>query len=228
MKAKSISIIKGSLIAIAAVLFLSACENNEVDPFGSAQLKVVNAAPGSGSQKFILANIPYIGNLNYLEHSVSYHKVAVGNNLVTQYRDENDNDLYASEELDLDDNKTYTVYLTGESRSDAEVRLFEDNLSLPASGMAKVKFLHLSSGAPAALDFTDSEGNSISTNVARYSQSSYTQIKAGSLSIAVHGSGTADNLATLATTDFADGKIYTVFISGSAPGGYTISKISHN
>lgn len=228
MKTKTTSIIKGSLMVVVTLLFLSSCDNNEVNPFGSAELKVVNAAPNSGSQRFIMANIPYISNLDYLDHSVSYHKVAVGNNLVTQFRDQSDNDLYATEELDLDDNKAYTVYLTGESRTDAEVRLYEDNLSQPASGKAKVKFLHLSSGAPANIDFVDGQGNKLTTNLARYGQSNYTEINSGSLSIQVHGSGQSENLSTLSSTDFEAGKIYSIYISGSAASGYTIDKISHN
>ncbi|WP_406843316.1 DUF4397 domain-containing protein [Flavobacterium soyae] len=230
MKIKTIFIklIPVKVMAAAALIFLSSCDSNEVDPFGSAHLKVVNAAPNSGSQKFVMANIPYIGNLDYLEHSVSYHDVAVGNNLVSQFRDENDNDLYASEELDLDDDKRYTVYLTGESRNDAEVRLYEDNITAPASGKAKVKFIHLSAGAPANIDFIDAQGNNLALNVARYNQSDYSEINAGSLGIQVRGSGESENLAALAATDFAAGKVYTVFIAGSSASGYTISQISHN
>lgn len=216
------------LMAVGALIFLSSCDNNEVDPFGSARLKVVNAAPNSGSQKFVMANIPYIGNLDYLQHSVTYHDVAVGNNLVSQFRDENDNDLYASEELDLDDDKRYTVYLTGESRSDAEVRLFEDNITAPANGKAKVKFIHLSGGAPANIDFLDAQGNNLATNIARYNQSSYSEINAGSLGIQVRGTGGSDNLASLPAVDFAAGKVYTVFIAGSSGSGYRIEQISHN
>lgn len=213
---------------ITALIFLSSCESNDIDPFGSAKLKVVNAAPNSGSQRFVMANIPYIIDLSYLEHSVSYHKVAVGNNLVTQFRDNSNNDLYATKQLDLDDNKIYTVYLTGESRDDAEVRLYEDNLSLPTSGKAKIKFIHLSSGAPANIDFTDDQGNNLALNLARYNQSSYTEISAGSLIIQVHAAGQTTTLATLGTTDFSAGKIYTVFIAGSSASGYTIKQISHN
>jgi hypothetical protein len=229
MKTKIFNLlIPAKAIAILALIFLSSCDNNEVNPFGSARLKVVNAAPNSGSQKFVMANIPYIGNLDYLEHSLTYHDVAVGKNLVSQFRDENDNDLYASEELDLSDDKRYTVYLTGESKSDAEVRLYEDNITAPASGKAKVKFIHLSSGAPANIDFLDAQGNNLALNIARYSQSNYSEINAGSFGIQVRGNGASDNLATLPATDFAAGKVYTVFIAGSSASGYKIEQISHN
>lgn len=229
MKTKTIrKSIAVNLMAVAALVFLSSCDNNQIDPFGSADLKVVNAAPNSGSQKFIMVNIPYISNLSYLEHSVSYHSVTSGNKLVSQFRDQSDNDLYAAEELNLSDDKKYTVYLTGESRDDAEVRLFEDNMTAPASGKAKVKFIHLSAGAPASIDFVDAQGNSLSTNLGRYSQSSYIEINAGSLSIQVHGSGAAEILATLGATDFSAGKIYTVFIAGSVASGYRIEQLSHN
>ncbi|OXB02357.1 DUF4397 domain-containing protein [Flavobacterium pectinovorum] len=225
---RALTLIPVKIIAIATLVIMSSCDNNEVDPFGSARLKVVNAAPNAGSQKFVMANIPYIGNLSYLEHSVSYHDVAVGNNLVSQFRDENDNDLYASEELDLDDDKRYTVYLTGESRDDAEVRLYEDNVSAPSSGKAKIKFIHLSSGAPVNIDFLDGQGNTLSSNLARYSQSGYSEINAGSVSVQVRGTGGSENLATLSAIDFAAGKVYTVFISGSSSSGYTVTQLSQN
>ncbi|MDR7212421.1 DUF4397 domain-containing protein [Flavobacterium piscis] len=230
MKTKTIFIklIPVKVIALVALIFLSACDNNEIDPFGSARLKVVNAAPNSGSQKFVMANIPYIGNLGYLENSVSYHNVVSGKNLVSQFRDENDNDLYATEELNLSDDKRYTVYLTGESRSDAEVRLYEDNITAPASGKARVKFIHLSSGAPQNIDFIDSEGNNLALNLARYNQSSYSEISAGSLAIEVRSAGESENIATLQTANFADGKVYTIFIAGSSTSGYTIKQILHN
>lgn len=215
-------------LVITALLSLSSCDNNDVDPFGSARLKVVNAAPNSGSQRFVMANIPYISDLDYLDHSVSYHDVASGNNLVSQFRDEDDNNLYATEELDLDDDKRYTVYLTGESRSDSEVRLYEDNISAPSSGKAKVKFIHLSSGAPSNIDFIDGQGNNLALNITRYSQSNYSEINAGSLSIQVRGNGGTENLATLQPTNFASGKVYTVFIAGSSASGYTIEQILHN
>jgi hypothetical protein len=225
---RALTLIPVKIIAIATLIIASSCDNNEVDPFGSARLKVVNAAPNAGSQKFVMANIPYIRNLSYLEHSVSYHDVAVGNNLVSQFRDENDNDLYASEELDLNEDKRYTVYLTGESRDDAEVRLYEDNISAPASGKAKIKFIHLSSGVSGNIDFLDGQGNTLASNLARYSQSGYSEINAGSVTVQVRNTGGSENLATLSAIDFAAGKVYTVFISGSAASGYTVTQLSQN
>ncbi|MCV9927899.1 DUF4397 domain-containing protein [Flavobacterium sp. LS1R49] len=220
--------IHATIMVIAAVVLLSSCDSNNVDLFNTSKLKVVNAAPNSGSQRFIMANIPYISKLSYLDNSVSYHDVSSGSNLVTQYRDQDDNDLYASEKLNLSDNRNYTVYLTGESRDDAKVRLFQDDLSVPASGKAKVKFLHLSAGAPASIDFTDSDGNNITTNLNRFNESGYIEINAGSLSLKAHGTGLTENLATLASSTFDSGKIYSVYIAGSSASGYTIKQISHN
>lgn len=229
MKIKTIrKAIVVNIMAAAALVFLSSCDNNQIDPFGSARLKVVNAAPNSGSQRFVMASIPYISDLEYLEHSVSYHDVSSGNKLVSQFRDQSDNELYGTEELNLSDDKRYTVYLTGESRDDAEVRLYEDNMTAPASGKAKVKFIHLSAGAPASIDFVDAQGNSLSTNLGRYSQSSYIEVNAGSLAVQVHGTGAAETLAALGETDFSAGKIYTVFIAGSPASGYRIEQLSHN
>jgi hypothetical protein len=207
---------------------LSSCDDNDVDIFGSSDLKVVNAAPNSGSQRFLLANIPEISDLDYLDNSVGYLNVASGNDLVAQFRDQGDNDLYATEKFDIQDNRDYTVYLTGESGDDAEVRLFQDDFTAPASGKAKVKFIHLSTGAPAILNISDAAGTMLATNLARYSQSSYTEIEAGTLAIQAHGAGADENIATLDATELANGKIYTIYIAGSAASGYTLKKLLHN
>lgn len=220
--------LKSFAIVFVLGLALSSCDDNDVDVFGSADLKVVNAAPNSESQRFVLANIPEISDLDYLDNSVGYLNVASGNDLVAQFRDQDDNDLYATEKFDIQDNRDYTIYLTGESASDAEVRLFQDDLTAPASGKAKVKFIHLSTGAPASLDITDADGNTFAANVARYSQSSYFEVNAGAIALQVNTAGSAEATATLESTDFASGKIYTVYIAGSSASGYILKKLQHN
>jgi hypothetical protein len=215
------------LLSAATIMIFSSCDDNKVDPFGSANLKVVNAAPNSGSQKFIMANIPFISNLGYLDHSVSYLKVTSGNNLITEYRDNSNYDLYASEKLNLDDEKTYTVYLTGESQNEAKIRMYQDDLSEPASGKAKVKFIHLSGGAPSMIDLSDVNGN-LTTSLGQYNQSSYVEINAGSHLIKAHAAGQSETVATLESTEFLAGKIYTVYLLGSTTSNLSIHTLIHN
>ncbi|MEO8532922.1 MAG: DUF4397 domain-containing protein [Flavobacterium sp.] len=219
--------INGFLIAVLGIVVLS-CDSNNVDPFGSAKLKVVNAAPNSGSQKFVLANIPYISDLDFLDRSVSYLNVSSGKDLIAQYRDENDNDKYAEGKFNLDDDQHYTVYLIGESREEASVRLFQDNLTAPASGKAKVKFIHLSNGAPSVLNFSDDKGTVLTSSLGRYNQSGYTEITAGSIAIQVSEAGQSEILATLAAEEFAAGKIYTVYLIGSSASTLSIHTTIHN
>ena len=220
--------LKKAMLLLTAFGLAVSCENNDVDVFGSADLKVVNAAPNSGSQRFILANIPEISNLSYLEHSVGYLKVASGNKLVAEFRDQNDNDLYAKKEYDLNDKGNYTIFLTGSSTTDADIKLFQDDLSSPSSGKARVKFIHLSTGAPSSIDFRNAEGIILTSNLGRYAQSSYIEITAGSFAIGASASGETSALTTLPASDFSAGKIYTVFISGSPESGYTVKKLLLN
>lgn len=228
MKTKAISkFVNAILLSAATIIIFSSCENNDVDLFGSANLKVINAAPNSGEQKFIMANIPYISDLDYLDHSVSYLKVASGNNLIAEYRDNGDYDIYATEKLNLDDDKKYTVYLTGETRDDAKVRMYEDDLSEPASGKAKVKFIHLSGGAPSIIDLSDANGN-LTTSLGQYNQSSYVEINAGLHLIKAHATGQSATIATLESTDFLAGKIYSVYLLGSTTSNLSVHTLIHN
>jgi hypothetical protein len=228
MKTKMMNnFINGFLIAVSAFTLLS-CDNNNVDPFGSAKLKVVNAAPNSGSQKFVLANIPYINDLDFLDHSVSYLTVSSGKNLIAQYVDESDYDKYAEAKFNIDDDQDYTVYLIGESRDEATVRLYQDNLSAPSSGKAKIKFINLSGGAPSTLIFSDDKGTILSSNLERYNQSGYSEINAGSMTIQVKGAAQSQILATLESEEFIAGKIYTVYLIGSTTSTLSIHTITHN
>jgi hypothetical protein len=227
MKTKTMrKFINGFLIALTACLLLS-CNSNDIDLFGSAKLKVVNAAPNSDSQRFAMANIPYISDLKFLDHSVSYLKVSSGNNLVAQFRDDNDNDKYAEAKLNLDNDRNYTVYLIGESRDEAAIKLYQDDLTAPNSGKAKVKFIHLSSGAPSALNFSDDKGTILTSNLERYNQSGYTEINAGAMTISVTAAGGTQSLTKLESEEFVSGKIYSVYLIGSSS-NLSIHVTTHN
>lgn len=98
-----------------------------------------------------------------------------------------------------------------------------DNLTAPASGNAGVRFLNLAPGA-AAVYLTAGGANlpgTLSTSSRSYKTTTnftaFTSVPAGSYNLEVRtGSVTGTIIATLPSTALADGKLYTIFLSGKA------------
>lgn len=191
------------------------CEKNDVDETGSANLKVVNASPTSGIQNFYLVNSTLISTgLAYTQFS-DYISTYAGNRLVASFKDLTTNVEYASGELWMANGESYTVYLAGEG-SDARVKLFEDNLSAPSSGKAKVKFIHLSDGAPSDIRIKDASGSELINNVSRNIASSYKNVNPGTLNFSLYGTASGDLIGNFEAGPLVAGRIYSVYITGSS------------
>jgi len=95
-----------------------------------------------------------------------------------------------------------------------------DNLTAPAAGNAGIRFLNLAPGASAVfltaggttLPGTLSASRSYKTTT---NFTAFTSVAAGSYNLEVRtGSATGTIIATLPSTALADGKLYTIFLSG--------------
>lgn len=228
MKTKSIlkNILTGTAVFTFAVL-ISSCKKNDVDSTGSASIKVVNASPSSTTQSFYLANQAVVsGGLDFGE-ATDYIVTNSGNNLDAQFRNEGSATAYATGNFGIDRNRSYTVFLAGDGQA-ARVKLFTDDLTAPASGQAKVRFVHLSDAAPANIDIRNAAGDNLTANLAKDVASGFVGIAPGVLSLQVYAAGQTTSLGTFDLTAFTAGKIYTVYITGSKAGSITVRQISHN
>ncbi len=109
-----------------------------------------------------------------------------------------------------------------------------DVLTTPTSGNAGIRFLNLAPGAPAvfltnggtALAGTLSSSRSYKTTTGF---TAFTSIQAGAYaSIDVRtGSVTGTKIASLPSTTFADGKLYTIFLSGKVVKSSPVPKVPY-
>jgi len=228
MKTKSILkvLFRGTVIFTLAAL-ISSCKKDDIDDSGSANLKVVNASPTSTPQSFYLAGQAVVqGGLSYGNAS-DYIITNSGNNLEAQFRNEGSSTAYADDRFDIDNGKTYTVFLAGEGQS-ARVQLYQDDLTAPAGGQVKVRFIHLSDAAPDNVDIRRSSGDNLVTNLGRNVASNYVSMAPGILSLQVFAAGQSTALGNFDLSAFLPDKIYTVFITGTAPGSIAVNQIVHN
>jgi hypothetical protein len=212
---------------LSLAISISSCEKNDVDEGGSVNLKVVNASPNSTGMSFILANTVLVsGGLDFTESS-DYINTNAGSRMVAQFRTEGSSANFASGELWIFRDLTYTVYLAGEG-SNARVKFYQDNLSAPASGKARVKFLDFSNGIPANINIKNGAGNNLVTNLIRDIPSSYQDIDSGALSLQIYDTALKTSVGTFEAGTLAAGKIYTIYITGSSSDNVSVHQVVHN
>jgi len=228
MKTKSLfkSVLTGTAF-LTLIVFASSCKKNDVDENGSARLKIVNASTSSSPQSFFLAGSAIVsGGLDFGESS-DYITTNSGNRLEAQFRNEGATTAYASDNFDFDSNDSYTVFVAGDGQA-ARVKVYEDDLSAPAAGQAKVRFIHLSDAAAANVDIKTAAGQTLAANVARNGSTNFVAIAPGILSLQVFAAGQSTSLGTFSLSAFAEGKIYTVYITGSTTNNISVRQITHN
>jgi hypothetical protein len=228
MKTKSLfkNLFAGATV-LTLSLFISSCSKNDVDDSGTANIKVVNASSASPAQGFYLANRTIVQSGLAFGNESNYITTNSGNNLELQFRTDGTTTAYATGTFNVDRGKTYTAFLAGDGQA-ARVKLYEDDISAPASGQAKVRFVHLSDAAPASIDIRNVGGTNLVASLGRDNASSFVAIAPGILSLQVYGAGQSTSIGNFDLTTLVAGKIYTVYVAGSAAGSISVKKITHN
>ncbi|MBL1214609.1 MAG: DUF4397 domain-containing protein [Ignavibacteriae bacterium] len=106
----------------------------------------------------------------------------------------------------------YSVYAVDAAANIAPL-VIEDDLTVPASGKAHVRFIHLSPDAP-AVDITLTDGTIIFGNNSFKDFTAFTPLDAGSYDLQVRVAGTSTVALELGTITVTEGNIYTVFAKG--------------
>lgn len=204
---------------------LTSCKDNDVDESGTANIKVVNAAPSSASQNLFIADKSVATGLDFGEAS-NYIAFSSGNNLQAEFRTESSGAVYASGDFDLDNGSNYTVFLAGDG-AQARVNIFKDDNS-PVSGKAKVRFIHLSDGAPTQIDVRNGATTNLAVNIGRNTSSNYVNLDPGVLSLQVFATGGSTSIGTFDLTALQADKVYTIYITGTSADAISVRQTTHN
>ncbi|MBB5637913.1 hypothetical protein HDE68_003838 [Pedobacter cryoconitis] len=226
MKTKSFlkNLVKGAAILSVAV-FVSSCKKNDVDSSGSANVKVVNASQTSPNQGFYLANKTVVNGGLSFANSSAYITTNSGNNLVAEFRSDGSSTPYATGKSDIKNGSSYTVFLAGDGQA-SRVKIYEDDRSAPASGQAKVRFIHLSDAAPVNIDIRRASGENLAANLGRDVATNFMTVAPGVLSLNVYAAGQSTSLGSFNLSAFAADKTYTVYITGSTANSISVRQIT--
>lgn len=226
---KSNTLGKFLLFAAAGVtLGLSSCSDDDNISTGeSVNVKIVNAAEASRPQDVYIEGtkinsdaVAYLGTTNYVSTPNS------GNDRSIEFRTAGSTDVFEREDADLRSNKNYTFFLTG-TGSSADVEVVEDDLTVPASGKTKVRFVHVSSGTSEKVDIYNGT-TIVVAGAERGDVTDFYQFDGGLKTIGVTTAGNKDISAVKSLTfqNLEAGRIYTILIHGST--NVSASLIAHN
>ncbi len=212
-------------LAVTATAFTSCKDdNNDVEPNSTASIRVVNAVEGSASQEL------YLDNARVSTSAVAYTKVSdyvktKAGSHSAQLRNDNSATANVSFNVDLDSDKRYTVYYTGNADAKAAVVL-KDETSAPSSGKAKVRFVHLSAAAASKIDLAITAGTKLITDLAYKASTAYQEVDANTTFL-LYASGSTTVGLNMPTTVKA-GKIYTIYVSGNTAATISYHVIAEN
>jgi hypothetical protein len=111
------------------------------------------------------------------------------------------------------DGGSYSLFATGETDGNTAVGILaKDDLGAPASGKAKIRFVHAGSDAP-AVNFLVND-NALFTGAGYKSASEYKEIDAGTYTLKLNNAASGETAISRDGIVVEAGKIYTVVAQG--------------
>jgi hypothetical protein len=209
--------ITGLLLVSLSLLFFSSCKDSVVTEtnLGTAHLTVINGAASTSA-----INIYSTGNkLNTVPlvygNTTGYKNITSGIRDI-QVKANASNMLLATNTLHLVRDSSYTLFVLEANRTTATV-VTQDDLSAPSFGNAKVKFANMSSGLSSA-DFSISNGPDLASSISFGTIGSYSELKAGTYNLVLRVHGSTTTLLDIPNIRMDNGRIYTIWSSGSVGG----------
>lgn len=214
------------LITITLAALSSCKKDNDNQTNGQASIMVTNSAEGSAAQDLMLDNATVSGSTVAYTQSSNYLNVKSGDHQA-KFVNSGSATANAAFNLSLQAGQHYSIYYTGDaSTSSSSYLVTQDDLSAPASGKAKVRFVHLSSAATSTIDLGIATGNKIITGLAYRAASAYYTVDANTTFL-LYASGSSTASLSIPTTVQA-GKIYTIYVSGATSATVTYHVVAQN
>ena len=229
---------KTTLFFVAAgLLAFAACKKDDKSPGPStgptARVMFMNGIISSDSIKVKINDtmqnsVPSL----YYSAGTGYVNVRASSSLkFTFYNPANPNADNFSITENVGANKTYSVFFAGASAAVKSAVFIEDDLTVPASGKAKVRFVNLSPDPSFDSVTAVLNTSSVATNVLYKQVTPFMEVDAGTYSVKI-GNPNIFTFEELTSQQLINGKIYTYVLTGiQASGTYDLklnSVIIHN
>ncbi|MFD0793664.1 DUF4397 domain-containing protein [Mucilaginibacter litoreus] len=221
---KNLTLSAGLILITAASLSSCSKDDDNNGVFGDAHVRVVNTVEGSASQDLYVDDTKVTSSaVAYAENS-DFTEVRTGDRKAT-FHNSGSTDVNTSFDLSLDIGKYYTVYYTADGSSKTSF-VTEEDMSAPASGKAKVRFVHLSSAAASKIDLAIANGEKIFTDLAYRTASAYKEVDANA-SFKLYTSGSS-TIGLNIPTSLEAGKIYVIYFTGNTAANFSFHVVKEN
>ena len=219
------------LFVIAAAFVFSGCSKNNSGPSNSASVMFVNGCNGSSNidTKVNNTKLNAASNLAYFNNS-GYQNVAAGTSVAVNFFLTNLGTPLCNSTGSLTAGTHYSIFAGGIVTGPTFL-VTTDDLTAPASGSAKVRFVNLSSDNLNESFYISSQ--KLDSNVAESNVTPFFQVTATTgAAVLVQDPANPTKLAQLSSQPFLAGKIYTIMLSGTSTGSgssvLTLTVISNN
>jgi hypothetical protein len=207
-----------TVLTLTTILSFTSCkdDDNNATP-DQARVMVVHASPSAPGVDLLVDNskvntapLTFPSNTGYLNVNAGTRnfKVNVAGTSTTA--------IEANQAVEA--NMNYSIFAINSNASGTafEPLVVMDNLALPASGQAHVRFIHLSPDAPAVdiVNVTNGTNTVLIPNRAYKSSTDFVPLPAGTYDLAVRVAGTQTTALNLPGVTLQAGKILTVFARG--------------
>lgn len=199
-----------ALFGFLGVALFSSCKKD--DPYNfddtiAAQVNFINASPDAGDAALYVENIQRTPQVVSYGNASGYNKTFLGEQDITA-KNAGENTLVSST-AQFDANGNYTVFMVGQSAALGLVTVADD-LTAPAAGKAKIRFVNASPSATSAALLVNNA--TVFNNQPYRASTGYTELAAGTYFLNVANGNTRS--ANLNNVVLEAGKVYTIYAKG--------------
>jgi hypothetical protein len=212
---KHLKLLPKVILAFLITLTIVSCKKDKDEPAPPVSgLSFVNASPDAPSVNLYVDQNKVNNDLfSYGDH-LDYLNARSGNREVFAYEG---SEKKVSGEITMEEGKMYSLFLTGKW-DDAEFVLLEDTLKQPETGKAHIRFLNMSSDAP-ALDLGLTDGSTLISEKEYKKNSGFIEVEGDTkYNFVIRNHAATQDTVGLTAMTLEAGHIYTIWANGLKAG----------
>jgi len=181
---------------------------------GEAQVRVAHLSPDAPNVDVYVNGEPALTDVPYTTVS-SYLSLPAGTQQVTVYATGDNSTPVIDAPVKLAAGGAYTIAAVGLVTDDSiTAQVYQDDLSAPSAGNAKVRVVHASPDA-GAVDVVPRGGDPLVADLAFPEDTPYAEVPAGTYTLEVNSARTNQTVLTVPDAALASGGVYSAFAVGT-------------
>lgn len=212
------------------ILVLGACsKNDDPIPEGDAYFKIVNSVEGSNPQDFYLNQAKITTSAVAYGEDSEYLTVRSGVKAAI-FADEGATEGNLAVNLNISIGKSHTIFYAEDDEGRKGIVPLDDDLSAPASGKAKVRFVHLNNSLEGAVLIELAGGAQLESSLAFTESTEFKTIDPNiDINVTSVSGGDLDiTPLVISGSEIEAGKIYTIWFTGDETVDLNYRIITHD